>query len=69
MGFSVILRYLIILGLVLQYIQCSAYLQFYIPYLWSFIAFCVRSRAIEELNGKVVAGRNLRVNEAKPRNF
>ena len=26
-------------------------------------------KAIEELNGKVVAGRNLRVNEAKPRNF
>jgi len=25
-------------------------------------------KAIEELNGKVVAGRNLRVNEAKPRN-
>jgi len=24
-------------------------------------------KAIEELNGKVVAGRNLRVNEAKPR--
>jgi RNA recognition motif-containing protein len=27
------------------------------------------NKAIEELNGKVVAGRNLRVNEAKPRNF
>jgi len=26
-------------------------------------------KAIEELNGKVVAGRNLRVNEARPRNF
>jgi RNA recognition motif-containing protein len=25
-------------------------------------------KAIEELNGKVVAGRNLRVNEARPRN-
>jgi len=24
-------------------------------------------KAIEELNGKIVAGRNLRVNEAKPR--
>jgi RNA recognition motif-containing protein len=26
-------------------------------------------KAIEELNGKEVAGRNLRVNEAKPRNY
>jgi len=26
-------------------------------------------KAIEELNGKIVSGRNLRVNEAKPRNF
>ena len=25
-------------------------------------------KAIEELNGKIVAGRNLRVNEARPRN-
>ena len=26
-------------------------------------------KAIEELNGKIVSGRNLRVNEARPRNF
>jgi len=26
-------------------------------------------KAIEELNGKILEGRNLRVNEAKPRNF